>query len=339
MEPITAAGDLKGTGSGRQRRPPPPALGAGVRQAGCARPQGAQNSQPRRTCSPIRALTWPVTPKAPAAAAQLTLPLGQDVAERHPRAVAEDLGLLHQRLAHAVEVVEDHHQVVADEEAVDVAVHTGQVCQEQLHAQARGIQFSGPCPPVRPALPSEERRQQHEAEVAHHGPGRGPGGDAPLREPPQPAPAQQRGENEQQQRAARGVQPQQPRRRVQEAQRPRGVLDGGLGQPGGGHGLCARVLSPGLLPLTPGKDTQTPVLSPNTNCPGSPGAGRSESGGGRSGLAAPTASSPAPPISDAREETGTHSQPGCGGPPTMGKLSGSRPPNPGRAPPLGRTWL
>lgn len=51
--------------------------------------------------------------------------LGYNGDERHPRAVAEDLGLLHQRLAHAVEVAEDHHQVVADKEAEDAAVHTG----------------------------------------------------------------------------------------------------------------------------------------------------------------------------------------------------------------------
>ena len=246
------------------------------------------------------------TARDPRGAAQLTLPLGHDGGQRHPRAVAEDLGLLHQRLPHAVEVVEDHHQVVADEEAKDVAVHTAQVGQEQLHALARGIHSSVSRSAIRPALPSEKTRQQHEAEVAHHGPGRGPGGDAPLREPPQPAPAQQRGEDEQQQRAARGVQPQQPRGRVQEAQRPGRVLGGGRGKPGGGHGLCTGVRS--LLPQTPRESPRHWCRAPGPTPLGSQGRG-GDADATPDWLHPPPP--PVPPISVARAETGTRSQPRC----------------------------
>ncbi|KAL0594453.1 hypothetical protein AAY473_036853 [Plecturocebus cupreus] len=94
--------------------PPSPLQDAGVRQAGHARPE------PPRTWSLIHGICVP-TARDP----QLTLLLGYYGDERHSRAVAEDLGLLHQCLADAVEVAEDHHQVVADKEAEDAAVHAG----------------------------------------------------------------------------------------------------------------------------------------------------------------------------------------------------------------------
>lgn len=52
--------------------------------------------------------------------------LGYAADKRQTRTVAEDLGLLHQSLAHAVEVVEDNHQVVTQEKAIDVAIDFGQ---------------------------------------------------------------------------------------------------------------------------------------------------------------------------------------------------------------------
>ena len=62
--------------------------------------------------------------------------------------------------------------------------------------------------------------------------------------------------------------------------------------------------------------------------PWKPGGGK-ESGGGRSGLAAPTAFSRAPPISDARAETGPLSEPRSWGLLTkLSSLSESSPPKP-----------
>lgn len=146
--------------------------------------------------------------------------------------------------------------------------------QEHLRADDRGINPCGPSPAAQPAPPPEEGRQQHVTEVAHQGPGRGPGRDAPRPATPQPAPAQQRYEAAQQQRVPTRVHPQQPQRCTQEARGPGRVLGGGLRRPGRGHGRGAGGLG---FPLLPGGDAHAAA------CPAASVSGCALEGRGRAG--------------------------------------------------------
>lgn len=86
-------------------------------------------------------------------------------------AVAEHLRLLHQRLSHRPEGVEDDEGPAAYKEPEDAAVHLGEAGEEDVGGEDGGAATASPH--LQHPPPQQRQRQQGEGEVAHQRPGRG----------------------------------------------------------------------------------------------------------------------------------------------------------------------
>lgn len=124
---------------------------------------------PQQPASPVGARAAPPGPAA-APRGALTLLAGDHEDDGDGRPVAEHLRLLHQRLPHRPEGVEDDEGAAAHEDPEDAAVHLSEAGEEDVGGKGGGAPAAAPHfhrPPLQ-----QRRRQQGEGEVAHQRPGR-----------------------------------------------------------------------------------------------------------------------------------------------------------------------
>lgn len=186
----------------------------------CVKPEAAHRAGPPPPPPPPAelGLRRPARQPPPPAAGRLTLLMGDHEDDGDGGPVAERLRLLHQRLPHRLEGVEDDEGAAAHEDPEDATVHLGEAGEEDVRGEGWGT--AAAAPHLHRPPPQQRRRQQGEGEVAHQRPGRRARRQPRRRpRPPQQPVAAEPAQGRQQQLGGGGG-PQQPRPRSHARRHP-----------------------------------------------------------------------------------------------------------------------